>query len=161
MIFLSCSAASCLWCLNRNIGVAVKRTNVFYGPKHVVNWIIKNINSCDGNIPLFLCRIWGSQSGGYEEFYPCGALKVNWRFGGTYRHLLSRWFLARLIFRPWRWRRYVPPKRRFTLNGLRGVISQKMALYFYFFLTNMCFIHKVSGENSGPRREESNMGPTE
>jgi hypothetical protein len=38
-------------------------------------------------------------------------------------------FLLRLFFRPWRWRRYVPPKRRLTLNGLHGVISQKMALF--------------------------------
>jgi hypothetical protein len=33
------------------------------------------------------------------------------------------------IFRPWRWRRYVPQKRRLTLNGLHGVISQKMARF--------------------------------
>jgi hypothetical protein len=38
-------------------------------------------------------------------------------------HLLACWFLW-----PWRWRRYVPPKRRLTLNGLHGVISQKMIL---------------------------------
>jgi hypothetical protein len=38
-------------------------------------------------------------------------------------HLLSGWFLACLIFRPWKWRRYIPPKRRLTLNGLHGVIS--------------------------------------
>jgi hypothetical protein len=44
-------------------------------------------------------------------------------------HLLSGWFLARLIFRPWRWRRYVPPKRRLKLNGLHGVISQKMIVF--------------------------------
>jgi hypothetical protein len=31
--------------------------------------------------------------------------------------------------RPWRWRRYVPPKRRLKLNGLHGVISQKMILF--------------------------------
>jgi hypothetical protein len=36
--------------------------------------------------------------------------------------------LARLI-RPWRWRRYVPPKRQLTFNGLHGVISQKIALF--------------------------------
>jgi hypothetical protein len=29
--------------------------------------------------------------------------------------------------RPWRWRWYFPPKRRFTY-GLRGAISQKMAI---------------------------------
>jgi hypothetical protein len=45
------------------------------------------------------------------------------------RHLFSCWFLARLILRPWRWRRYVPPKHRFTLNGLRGVISRKIVLF--------------------------------
>jgi hypothetical protein len=43
--------------------------------------------------------------------------------------VLSPWFLAQLIFRPWRWRRYVPPKRRLTLNGLHGVICQKMVLF--------------------------------
>jgi hypothetical protein len=41
-------------------------------------------------------------------------------------HLLLRWFIAQLIFLPWKWRRYIPPKRRLTLNGLHGVISQKM-----------------------------------
>jgi hypothetical protein len=44
-------------------------------------------------------------------------------------HLLSRWFLDRLILRPWRWRLCVPPKRRLTFNGLHGVISLKIALF--------------------------------
>jgi hypothetical protein len=44
-------------------------------------------------------------------------------------HLLSRWFLARLILRPWRWRRYVPPKRRLTLNRLHDVISKKIEIF--------------------------------
>jgi hypothetical protein len=44
-------------------------------------------------------------------------------------HLLSRCFLAQLIFQPWRWRRNVPPKRGLTLNELHGVISQKMVLF--------------------------------
>jgi hypothetical protein len=44
-------------------------------------------------------------------------------------HLLSCCFLARLIFRPWRWRQYVPPKRRLTFNGLHGVMSQKIVLF--------------------------------
>jgi hypothetical protein len=68
------------------------------------------------------------------------------RFGGTYRlHLQGRrirsarnqqasrwlacWFLPELILTPWKWRRCVPPKRRLTLNGLRGIISQKIILY--------------------------------
>jgi hypothetical protein len=33
------------------------------------------------------------------------------------------------FFRPLRWRRYVPPKRPLTLNGLHGVISQRMVLF--------------------------------
>jgi hypothetical protein len=75
-------------------------------------------------------------------------LKVNRRFGGTYRlhlqgrkisrgknqpisacHLLSRWCLARLILRPLRWRQYVLPKRRLIFNGLYGVIPQKIILF--------------------------------
>jgi hypothetical protein len=38
-------------------------------------------------------------------------------------------FLLSLFFRPWKWRRYVPPKRRLTLKGLHGVISQKLVLF--------------------------------
>jgi hypothetical protein len=38
-------------------------------------------------------------------------------------------FLLNLFLRPWRWRQYVPPKHRLTLNGLHGVISQKMVLF--------------------------------
>jgi hypothetical protein len=68
---------------------------------------------------------------------PCSPLKVNWRFGGTRSracHQLSRWFLARLIFRPWRWRRNVPLKRRLTLNSLQGVISLKTELFKRYFV---------------------------
>jgi hypothetical protein len=77
----------------------------------------------------------------FYDITPCSPLKVNRRFGRTYRlnlqcrrisrafhlacHLLSRWFLARLILRSWRWKPYAPPKRRLSSNGLHGVISQK------------------------------------
>jgi hypothetical protein len=44
-------------------------------------------------------------------------------------HLLTCWFLLKLIPLPWRWRRYVPPKRRLQLNGLHGVTSQMMILF--------------------------------
>jgi hypothetical protein len=37
-------------------------------------------------------------------------------------------FLLNLFFRPWRWRRYIPPKRRLQLNRIHGVTSQKMIL---------------------------------
>jgi hypothetical protein len=62
-------------------------------------------------------------------------LKVNRRFGGkcclqlqgrgmsqARNHRESRW-------QPWRWRQHVPPKRRLTINGLHGVISQKIELF--------------------------------
>jgi hypothetical protein len=43
-------------------------------------------------------------------------------------HLLSHWYLARLI-QPWRWRWYVPLKRQLTFNRLHSVISQKIVLF--------------------------------
>jgi hypothetical protein len=78
---------------------------------------------------------------------PCSPLIVNRRFGGTYRlHLQGRtmwwaryqlclqpaspWYLARLILQTWRWKRYVPPKRRLTFNGLHGLSSRKTVLFF-------------------------------
>jgi hypothetical protein len=47
------------------------------------------------------------------------SLKVNRRFGGTYR----------LHFQGRRWMRYVPTTRQLTFNGLRGVISQKIVRF--------------------------------
>jgi hypothetical protein len=44
-------------------------------------------------------------------------------------HLVSRWILARLIFRPWRWKRKFSPKRKLTLKLLRGVTSQKTVIF--------------------------------
>jgi hypothetical protein len=41
------------------------------------------------------------------------------------------------IFLPWRWRRYVPPKLRFT-QDLHGATFQKTA---FFFLTALSYIH--------------------
>jgi hypothetical protein len=73
----------------------------------------------------------------FWDITPRSPLKVNRRFGEAYRlhiqssacHLISRWFLARLILLPWRWRRHVPPKRWLTFNELNGVISQKIVLF--------------------------------
>jgi hypothetical protein len=52
-----------------------------------------------------------------------------------HNHLLSRWFLYWLIFRPWRWRRHVPLKRRLSFNGLHGVISHKIELFIPTYFT--------------------------
>jgi hypothetical protein len=58
---------------------------------------------------------------------------VGWHStGGNQRELaicFHSGFLLSLFFRPWRWRRYVPSKRRLTLNGLHGVMPQKMVLF--------------------------------
>jgi hypothetical protein len=68
------------------------------------------------NIDDISCRLWPRQM-----TYPSSCQR--------WRHLLSRWFLVWLVFRPWRWRRCVPPKRQFIFNGLHGVISQKIVLF--------------------------------
>jgi hypothetical protein len=85
----------------------------------------------------------------FWDVTPCRYF-VNRRFGGTYRlHLqgirntramnqreqvavdwatCSRCFIARVFLIPWRWRRYVPPKRRLT-KYLHGAKSQKTAFF--------------------------------
>jgi hypothetical protein len=94
----------------------------------------------------------------HEEYYllditPRSPVKVNRRFGGTYRHLLSHWFLARLIVRPWIWKPYVRPKRRLTFNGLHGVISQKTVLFIStaVWISNPteCFLFFTAIEQEG------------
>jgi hypothetical protein len=57
----------------------------------------------------------------------------------------SRWFLAWLILRPWRWRRHVPQKRQMTFNGLHGVISQKIELFvILMFITVLMRVRQWS-----------------
>jgi hypothetical protein len=63
---------------------------------------------------------------------------------------LLAFFFLNVFLRPWRWRRYVSPKRRLKLDGLHGVISQKMILFitstvktsnptwFYFTFSQTC-----------------------
>jgi hypothetical protein len=66
-------------------------------------------------------------------------------------HLISRWFIALLIYRHWRRRWHSLPKRRLTLDGLHEVIFQKTKifrwqLHFYMrnnihrFQENMCSV---------------------
>jgi hypothetical protein len=79
---------------------------------------------------------WTLKSSVFWDILPHSPLKVNQHFGGTccLHHKLcllsaSCWILARLTPRPWRWRQYVPLKRQLTLNGLHGVVYQKMVLF--------------------------------
>jgi hypothetical protein len=65
----------------------------------------------------------------FWDITPCSPLKVNRRFGGTYRtHLQGRRIRRARNQRESRWQA-VPPKRRLTFNELHGVISQKIALF--------------------------------
>jgi hypothetical protein len=66
------------------------------------------------------------------DVVPCRSC-VNRRFGGTYRlHRPGRKICALVPrsrnFLPWRWRRYVPLKHRFT-QDLHGATSQKTAFF--------------------------------
>jgi hypothetical protein len=85
--------------------------------------------------PSFICRIWGSHSDGCEkacllEYNAVLSVKSQ----PTFRLNMipaSRWFLFSIIFRPWRWRRHFPPKRRLTFTRIYGVITQKTGTLFH------------------------------
>jgi hypothetical protein len=93
---------------------------------------------------------WQLKSIFFWDMTSCSVLSGTRRFGGTYRlHLQGRRIVQRFaelfydpeglplacsllcwtILLPWRWKRYVPPKRRVPLNTLHGVISQKKILF--------------------------------
>jgi hypothetical protein len=58
-----------------------------------------------------------------EDFYVLGI--TSWSDSRALFVTYLCWFLAWLIIRLWRWRWHVPPKHRWTFNGLHSVISQK------------------------------------
>jgi hypothetical protein len=83
----------------------------------------------------YICKIWDFRVGDYEEcrFLGCGAVQILcerscvFSTGGSVcRHLLT--LLPRSGIFSWRWRRYVPTKRRLT-QDLQGATSQKTALW--------------------------------
>jgi hypothetical protein len=80
---------------------------------------------------------------------PCSSERTQ-RFGGIYllnlqgrrvRHARNQqkqtasycWFLTWFTLRPWRWRRYVSPKRR-VLSGLNGFATPKIVLFMIWIL---------------------------
>jgi hypothetical protein len=69
----------------------------------------------------------------FWDMTPCSPLSYNRHFGGTYRlHLQghrNRFSKPESKQVASNRRRYVPPKRQLTLNGLHGIISQKMILF--------------------------------
>jgi hypothetical protein len=105
--------------------------------------IVQSIQSWDG-LPRNLCsRLSRDRKQlNKRDTTPCSPSKVNRRFGGTslpfagqkkkpskYCHLFSHGGFLGLFFRPWRWRRCTPSKRRFTFNGLHGIVSHKIVLF--------------------------------
>jgi hypothetical protein len=70
-----------------------------------------------------------------RDILACNSLKVNRCFEEIYcLHLQTvscRLYTGFLLdfLQSWRWRRYFPAKRRLTISGLHGVISQKAELF--------------------------------
>jgi hypothetical protein len=94
---------------------------------------------------MVLCRIRGTHSSGYEEFYLLGynamqSVESQLMFGRNTLppSLVSKntlcllpascWFLAWLILWPWRCTRHVPPKRQLAFKSLYGLIFQNAEL---------------------------------
>jgi hypothetical protein len=65
----------------------------------------------------------------FWDMTPCSPLSFNRRSGETYRLHLQGRRKGSANHEQADGKRYVPPKRRLKLNGLHGVISQKMILF--------------------------------
>jgi hypothetical protein len=59
----------------------------------------------------------------------CRVHLQNKRLSQTVLATASRWFLAWLIIRPWRWKLHVPPKLWLTFKWLHCVLSEKIELF--------------------------------
>jgi hypothetical protein len=92
------------------------------------------------------CGILGSHTGRYEDFYllrhhavysaenhPTFRRNISPLFSGLKNNTIkkqlcmlptSSWFLAWFILRPWRYRRFVSPKRRLTFSGLHVYVPE-------------------------------------
>jgi hypothetical protein len=62
------------------------------------------------------------------------------------QHETGSRFLAWFILRPWKFRRYIPPKWKFICNALHGVISRKVELFIPTAVrasnpTNLNYVH--------------------
>jgi hypothetical protein len=66
--------------------------------------------------------------GGKQNNLPAGNMGLYMKQKQVASRIIC-WFLAELILSTLKMEQYVPPKRRLTLNGLHGVISQKIVLF--------------------------------
>jgi hypothetical protein len=138
------------WCLNSYIYVVIEFSAKMDPFLNVVSINKKNnivtdfINTLPGNSSVNTVRHAtiheAVKNAVFWDVAPCLSC-VNRRFGGTYHlHLQGKKIRERgtsvskqlqtrsRIFLPWRWRRYVPPKRRFVQER-HGATSQKAAFF--------------------------------
>jgi hypothetical protein len=83
----------------------------------------------DHKIKINYLELHGKTRRSLNEVDACGEkqIKLHIRIGESIQwnlFCLPHRYLAQHIPRLWRWRWYVPPKRRLTFNGLHGFISQ-------------------------------------
>jgi hypothetical protein len=86
----------------------------------------------------------------FWDMTPCSPLSFKVRFGGIYGpHLQGRRnrFSKTSKQSRARWRRYVPPKCRLKLNGLHGVISQKMIPFICYHAVQNLSSFRLLSEN--------------
>jgi hypothetical protein len=77
----------------------------------------------------------GENQKAYRRTY--GLQLLGWRVSHARNRTKRVVNQASLTLQPWRWRRYIPPKRRSTFTGLHSVISKKTELchIFQIFIT--------------------------
>jgi hypothetical protein len=99
------------------------------------------------------CKIWDFHCGDYEECLVLGCAPCSSCVNCS--HLLT--LLPRSwICLPWRWRRYVPPKRPF-IQELRGTASQKTT-FCKRGLIHLCYIPITTLSNCSKCVLSDNMG---
>jgi hypothetical protein len=95
----------------------------------ILIWIIGNVRRCRVSSSGIWCRVVRWVLTDVSEEHIASIFRVEEISSAKTSHLVASWLLMNLFLRPWRWRLCVPPKRRFKLDRLHGVISQKMILF--------------------------------
>jgi hypothetical protein len=128
---LTDSLTNCLW-LTEETSYIVSGPD----PKENTSTLLCRTRPHRKRWPLPLLRVYPLLSNGYKQRYHCWLLTYSvhvtiYRSSDGQALCLppACSLVCWTILRPWRWKRYVPPKRRVQLYGLHGVISQKMILF--------------------------------
>jgi hypothetical protein len=140
----ACARARVRACVCVCVCVCVKRTclrcAVLYHHRHLVLGLGHFVSKCNSkDSTLIIVQIWlieefcllGYNAMQSDERQPTFRRNVSPSSGSKnkresrWQAELSRWYVARLILQPWRWRWHVPPKCLLTFNRLHDVISQR------------------------------------